>query len=178
VSQQGHQTEEKDMPIYEFYCPSCHTVFNFLSKTMNTTRCPTCPDCGRPKLERQISRFAISKGQAENGTQYEEAMEPDDVRIARELGELSAEHATMDLDDPLHVVPMIRRTYEIAGKPIPDRAQELIRQLEAGGDPESIDEEFGDLWDDEDSPFAEGAPLHQHVDKFLPPHVDEAIHDL
>jgi hypothetical protein len=153
-------------------------VFNFFSKTMNTTKCPTCPDCGRPKLERQISRFAISKGQAENGTQYEEATELDDARIARELGELSAEHATMDLDDPLHVVPMIRRTYEIAGMPISDRAQELIRRLELGDDPESIDEEFGEFWDDEDSPFSEGAPLHQHVDKFMPPHVDETIHDL
>ena len=116
-----------------------------------------------------MSRFAISKGQAEHVLQDEVPTEPDDARLARELGELAAEHATMDLDDPLHVVPMIRRTYEIAGMPISDRAQELIRRLESGDDPEILDEEFGNLWDDEDSPFSLGAPLHNHVDKLLPP---------
>ena len=36
------------MPIYEFYCASCHTVFNFLSKRINTDGTPACPKCGRP----------------------------------------------------------------------------------------------------------------------------------
>ena len=50
------------MPIYEFYCKDCHTIFNFLSAKVDTTTKPSCPKCGLHPLERQVSRFAISKG--------------------------------------------------------------------------------------------------------------------
>ena len=53
------------MPIYEFYFPNCHTIFNFLSRNVNTKKRPTCPKCKRPKLERKVSSFAISKGLSE-----------------------------------------------------------------------------------------------------------------
>ena len=33
------------MPIYEFYCPHCHRVFNFLSRAVNTDKTPDCPQC-------------------------------------------------------------------------------------------------------------------------------------
>ena len=26
------------MPIYEFYCPDCNTLFNFFSRTINTSK--------------------------------------------------------------------------------------------------------------------------------------------
>ncbi len=50
------------MPVYEFYCADCHTVYNFFSQSVNTAKRPTCPKCGRPELERRASLFAISKG--------------------------------------------------------------------------------------------------------------------
>ncbi len=53
------------MPVYEFYCPDCHRIFNFLSRTVNTEKQPDCPRCGRPRIERQVSLFAISKGRKE-----------------------------------------------------------------------------------------------------------------
>ena len=161
------------MPIYEFYCDTCHTVFSFFSKTVNTTKRPSCPRCGRPKLERQLSRFAISKGQRDDAR-----MGSDDERIARALDELAAEHDSMDQDDPLHAVPMIRKMYEIADMPIPERGREIIRRLEAGEDPVRISEACGNLWGSEDSPFAEGAPLEGHFGKLMAPRVDETLHDL
>ena len=53
------------MPIYEFYCPHCHRVFNFLSRAVNTDKTPDCPQCDRPGLTRRASAFAISKGRTE-----------------------------------------------------------------------------------------------------------------
>ena len=32
-----------DMPIYEFYCAKCNTIYNFFSRTANTDKIPTCP---------------------------------------------------------------------------------------------------------------------------------------
>jgi len=50
------------MPMYEFYCPACNTIFNFLSKTANVTKKPGCPRCGR-KLEKRVSLFSFSQKQ-------------------------------------------------------------------------------------------------------------------
>ena len=53
------------MPIYEFYCEPCNTVFSFFSRGVNTARVPACPGCRRP-LKRQMSIFAkVSRGKEE-----------------------------------------------------------------------------------------------------------------
>ena len=54
------------MPIYEFYCADCHTIFNFLSKAVNTSKRPPCPKCRR-KLERQVSLFSMGGNSQEGG---------------------------------------------------------------------------------------------------------------
>ncbi|MCI5211150.1 MAG: zinc ribbon domain-containing protein, partial [Candidatus Electrothrix sp. ATG2] len=47
------------MPIYEFYCQDCNTIFNFFSSCINTEKQPACPKCGKKELDRQMSRFAV-----------------------------------------------------------------------------------------------------------------------
>jgi putative FmdB family regulatory protein len=166
------------MPIYEFYCVDCHTVFSFFARTINSSKRPTCPRCGNPELEKRMSRFAISKGATEGDLEADGPMSPDDARIERALEELAAEHDHMDHDDPHHAIPMIQKVYEIAGMPIPEKAQEVIRRIKAGEDPETLNEEFGDLWEMEDSPFMEGGPLHQHLGALVAPRVDHTLYDL
>lgn len=48
------------MPLYEFYCEPCNTIFTFFSKTVNVTKKPVCPRCSR-ELERRISMFSFSQ---------------------------------------------------------------------------------------------------------------------
>jgi len=55
------------MPIYEFYCKDCHTLFNFFCKTVNTTKKPKCPKCKIKTLEKQISVVAFTGRAKENG---------------------------------------------------------------------------------------------------------------
>jgi len=166
------------VPIYEFYCADCHTVYSFFSQTINTTKRPVCPSCGRPKLERRMSAFAISRGQGEEGGQDEGPSGPDDPRMARALEQLAAEHDGADLDNPRQAMSMIQKMYKIAGMPIPEKAQEIMRRIEAGEDPEKLDEEMGDCWDDEDFPFGEGGPLHRSLGRRAPPRVDKTLYDL
>ncbi len=50
------------MPIYEYACPECRVIFNFLSKRINPDRLPVCPKCGNKKMTKHMSRFAMSRG--------------------------------------------------------------------------------------------------------------------
>jgi len=68
------------MPIYEFYCEDCNTIFNFFSKTINTTKKPKCPKCKTKVLSKQLSTFAVTG----------RATESDD------LGDLPVDEARME----------------------------------------------------------------------------------
>ena len=48
------------MPIYEFACPDCRVIFNFLSKRVNPERSPTCPKCGNKRMAKQMSGYIAS----------------------------------------------------------------------------------------------------------------------
>lgn len=43
---------EKTMPMYEYFCPECHSEFELLIRRGEQ---PVCPDCGNKKLTRHIS---------------------------------------------------------------------------------------------------------------------------
>ncbi len=47
------------MPVYEFYCSDCHKIYQFFARTAATDKVPDCPVCGKKKLSREISNFAI-----------------------------------------------------------------------------------------------------------------------
>jgi len=46
------------MPIYEFYCSPCNTIFTFYSKTVTVSKEPLCPRC-KGVLKRQMSVFSM-----------------------------------------------------------------------------------------------------------------------
>jgi len=49
------------MPIFEYACPPCLKIFQFLSKRLKPTRNPVCPQCGNRRLVKEISQFAALK---------------------------------------------------------------------------------------------------------------------
>ena len=142
------------MPIYEFACPNCRVIFNFLSKRMNPDRLPTCPKCGNKKMAKQLSRFAALSGKGaadpENAGPEEDpatsAME--DPRMLRAMGELERDMEHMDENNPRHMAHMMRKMKDImpAGV-VPKELDVAIKRLEAGEDPEKIEEEMGDILD-------------------------------
>ncbi len=163
------------MPIYEFYCGDCHTVFNFFSRTINTSKRPSCPRCRRRDLERRLSRFAISRGQANAGQQKEQTPDLDESKMERVMEELSREAE----GDPRQMARVMRRLYESSGMPLGDGIEEAIRRMEAGEDPEKIEEEMGDvLTDEETSPGGGGRGFRGIARKLRPPAVDQTLYDL
>ncbi|HEX4263941.1 MAG TPA: zinc ribbon domain-containing protein [Verrucomicrobiae bacterium] len=142
------------MPIYEFACPKCRKIYSFLSKRMNPDRLPVCPKCGHKKLEKQLSRFAMTRGLAESAGPDEadgEGPMPnmDDPRIARAMAEMERDMAHMDESNPRHMAQMMRKMKDIlpAGT-MPKEMDIAIKRLEAGEDPEKIEEDMGDVLGD------------------------------
>lgn len=140
------------MPIYEFACPKCRKIFSFLSKRINPDRLPTCPKCGNKNLKKELSRFAMTRGLSEpaaGGGADDEGLMPDlnDPRVARAMAEMEKDMAHLDENNPKHMARMIRKMQDImpAGA-MPKEMEVAIKRLEAGEDPEKIEEDMGDLF--------------------------------
>jgi len=53
------QSEEFDVPIYEYTCESCSNKFEQLVRTMSGDANAKCPECGSTKTARSLSVFAV-----------------------------------------------------------------------------------------------------------------------
>ncbi len=153
------------MPIYEFACPKCRKIFNFLSKRMNPDRLPVCPKCGNKKMHKQMSAFAMPRGAkepsapADDGSGDDAAMPNfDDPRIARAMSEMEKDMAHLDENNPKHMAIMMKKMKDIMPPgSIPKEMDVAIKRLEAGEDPEKIEADMGDvLGDFMGGPDAEG----------------------
>jgi putative FmdB family regulatory protein len=146
------------MPVYEFYCPDCHTIYNFFSRRVDTQTRPACPNCGRADLTRQASLFAITKqrGDAAGGDSDGEPPLPpgmDEERMMHALESMAGELEGVDENDPKQAARMMRKLFDATGMRPGDGMAEAIRRMEAGEDPDRIEAEMGDVLEQED-PFA------------------------
>jgi len=166
------------VPIYEFYCADCHTLFSFLSRTINTSKRPACPRCGRPDLDRRVSRCAISRGRTEGSAQAEDLSGLDEAKMERVMEELSRESEGIDEENPRQVARMMRKLYETSGLPPGAGFEEAIRRMEAGESPEKIEEELGDVLEADEPVPGQRESLRSLARKIKPPAVDETLYDL
>lgn len=134
------------MPIYEFLCPSCNRIFSFHSFRHQPDKVPTCPKCGATDLRWVPSSFGITSGSSGGDETAGDGggSDRDDPRMEREMMRLMSEMEGIDEDDPRQMGRAVRRMAEIAGEPITPAMEEMIRRMEAGEDPEQIEEELGD----------------------------------
>ncbi|HOX55964.1 MAG TPA: zinc ribbon domain-containing protein [Candidatus Paceibacterota bacterium] len=143
------------MPIYEYACPKCRVIFNFLSKRINPDRSPVCPKCGNKKLLKQMSRFATSRGLKEPSAKKEpEAGEPpmpdfEDPRMERAMMEMERDMEHLDENNPRHMAHMMRKMKDLMPPgTMPKELEVAIKRLEAGEDPEKIEADMGDVLGD------------------------------
>jgi putative FmdB family regulatory protein len=133
------------MPIYEFLCTPCNRIYSFHSFKMATEKIPACPKCGDSDLRRVPSSFGVaaSTKAASSDDDF------DDPRMEREMMRFAAELENMDENDPRAMAAAVRKMTEIAGEPVTPAMEEMIRRLEAGEDPEKVEEELGDAIEEE-----------------------------
>jgi len=169
------------MPIYEFYCKPCHTVFSFFARSMNQTASPKCPKCGHKKLDKKISRFAISKGLTESTASPDPFSNVDESKMEQLMMEMAPhlEEGGDGPEDPRQMAGLMKRMFEMTGTEPNGAMLEAMRRMEAGEDPDKIDEEMGDSLDGDGDPFAPQAKKANKLSRFFePPNVDPELYDL
>ena len=130
------------MPIYEFYCGSCHTVFSFFSQRVDTKKRPACPRCGRPKLDRQVSRFS-TLGKPGADLPDDAGGDLDEAKMEGLMESMTREAEGLDENNPRQIARMMRKMHDVTGLPLDGKAEEAIRRMEAGESPEKIEEQMG-----------------------------------
>jgi putative FmdB family regulatory protein len=141
------------MPIYEYACPECRVIFNFLSKRVDPKHLPACPKCGNEKMVKQMSGFAMPRGAKESaapGDLGPDAEGPmpnfDDPRVARAMGEMERDMEHLDENNPKHMAHVMRKMKDLMPSgTIPGEMDVAIKRLEAGEDPEKIEADMGDV---------------------------------
>jgi putative FmdB family regulatory protein len=143
------------MPIYEFACPRCRVIFNFLSKRLQPSQGPVCPKCGNKNMTKQVSAFATPRGLKEPAAPSPEGPESgpmpdlDDPRVARVMSELEQNMDHLDENNPKHMAYMMKKMKDILPPgTVPKEMDVAIKRLEAGEDPEKIEEDMGDAFKD------------------------------
>lgn len=150
------------MPIYEYYCPDNHTIYQFYAKTLAQGQTvPRCPDNPKFRMRKLVSAFAISKG----GGKDEPAEKPagaagdpaEDARMEAAMNAMEKEFSSVDENDPRAMARMMRRMSELTGEKIDGEMEEVVRKLEEGADPDSLEEQLGgEEGGGMDDPYGEG----------------------
>lgn len=181
------------MPIYEFYCADCHTLYSFFARRVDTQTVPACPKSEKHGLQRQMSRFAISTGrQAAAEGLGGGAGDAQEAQMEQAMMQLASEMENVNEDDPRALARMMRKMVETSGMNMGEGMEEAIRRLETGEDPEQVEEQMGDVLDsafdgmdggesmsDDGSPASSGARLRNIQRRMRgAPRVDPEVYDM
>jgi hypothetical protein len=172
------------MPIYEYYCPDNHTIYQFYAKTLaqgQTT--PKCPDGPGLRMRKLVSAFAITTSGARDETAEKKpdaagSGDPaEDARMEAAMGAMENEFANIDENDPRAMARMMRRMSELTGEKLEGEMEEVVRKLEEGADPDSLEEQMG-AGDDPgaDDPYGEGMGMGAGAEGATPPDPKEPRH--
>jgi putative FmdB family regulatory protein len=122
------------MPIYEYTCNDCKRRVSLLWRSFADaeSRAAICPRCGGNNLTRLISRVAVVRSEGS----YRDDLSDSGVDDAM---------AGLDENDPRSLARFMRKMADETGEDLGPEFEEVVGRLEAGEDPESIEESMPDL---------------------------------
>ncbi len=123
----------RSMPIYEYTCQDCNRRVSLLWRSFSDaqSREAVCPRCGGNKLTRLISRVAVLRSEESHLDNMSSADNP--------LGD------GLDENDPKSLARFMRKMANETGEDLGPEFEEVVGRLEAGEDPESIEDSMPDL---------------------------------
>ncbi|MFO7936724.1 MAG: zinc ribbon domain-containing protein [Kiritimatiellia bacterium] len=134
------------MPLYEFYCQRCHIIFTFRSMKVRTGEVPVCPRCGCD-LKKEVSFFShIVKGVKDAGMNYDDDTCDRMDQVVAEMGD-RMQVLENEGGDPREAVSVLRAMAKAGGVKFKSDVLEAMARIDAGEDPDKIDEMFGDVFE-------------------------------
>ena len=100
----------------------------------------------------------------------------DESKMEQAMNLLAREADRVDENDPRQAANLMRKLTDMTGLSLGPGMQEALKRMEAGEDPEQIEEEMGDILEEED-PFS----LKERPSRSIrrrPPKVDEKLYEL
>jgi putative FmdB family regulatory protein len=164
------------MPVYEFYCDKCNTVYKFLSKRVNTDTVPDCPQCKSTKLSRQVSLFSTGSGKGESGDAEDMMSNLDEAKMEKAMNMLAREADNINENDPRQATSLMRRLSEAAGLKMSDNMEEALSRIEQGEDPDKVEQEMSSFLENEDPFVAENKAKKTSKKKL--PRIDDTLYEL
>jgi len=121
------------MPRYDYRCQSCkkRSVI-FQTYAEYGRKKVKCPHCGSAELQRLIGRVRVARSEE---SRLDELSDPSDW-------------GDVDESDPRSMARMMRKMGSELGEDMPGEFDEVVDRLEAGEDPEEIEESMPDLGGD------------------------------
>jgi putative FmdB family regulatory protein len=118
------------MPRYDYRCQSCkkRSVI-FQTYAEYGRKKVKCPHCGSTELQRLIGRVRIARSEE---SRLDELSDPSDW-------------GDIDENDPRSMARMMRKMGSELGEDMPGEFDEVVDRLEAGEDPDDIEESMPDL---------------------------------
>jgi putative FmdB family regulatory protein len=163
------------MPIYEFYCRKCNTLYSFFSRSVNTEKIPSCPRCKKVRLQRRMSVFAKISQRSDDAAS-EEMPGFDESKMEKAMEMLASEAGGIDENDPRQAARLMRKLTDATGLSLGEKMEEALARMEKGEDPEKIEDEMGDsIGEDELFVMAKKAAKGK---KGAAPRVDDKLYDL
>lgn len=152
------------MPIYEYYCQDNHTIYQFYAKTLAQGQTiPKCPANPAYRMRKLVSAFAITSGGGKDeSAEVKPGAAPggdpaEDARMEAAMGAMEHEFSSIDENDPKAMARMMRRMSELTGEKIDGEMEEVVRKLEEGADPDSLEDQLGGGPEEgADDPYGEG----------------------
>jgi putative FmdB family regulatory protein len=163
------------VPIYEFICEKCNTVYKFFSRTVNTEKIPDCPNCKDIRLKRRMSLFAAISGGKEEDGGAGDMPHIDEEKMEKAMSMLAGEAGSINEDDPRQAANLMRNFSDATGLKMGAGMEEALSRLERGEDPDRIEDEMGDIFESEEPFTFDGKGKRSR--KIPGPKVDETLYE-
>jgi hypothetical protein len=131
-------------------------------------------------MDKQVSRFAISKGLAEPTASdpFENVDESKMDSLMEEMASTFGEDGESGPEDPHVMAQMMDKMFRVTGMEPSDAMREAMRRMAAGEDPDRIDEEMGAVLDAEDPLAGNAGGIKGRLRRYFePPNTDPGLYD-